>query len=113
MRIVDELGKAAVLDLGEVVIDVIAAQGVRRDLVSRQVLPKERIHELDIRGDDVVRVRAGEALIGNNNGLVHAVPSHNTSVAAGRLERRCLRLGTIKAMRSSGRLQTSCSGRSA
>jgi hypothetical protein len=68
MRIVDELGKAAVIDLRQIVVDVVAAQRIRRDLVRPQVLPKERVHELNVRVDDVVRVCAGDALIGNDDG---------------------------------------------
>jgi hypothetical protein len=74
MRVVDELGKAAILDLGQVIVDVVAAQRIRCDLVRPQVLPKERVHDLDVRGNDVVRVCAGDALIGNDDRWIQAAP---------------------------------------
>src|SRR5882757_1631048 len=71
MRVVHELGKAAILDLGQVIVDVVAAQRIRCDLVRPQVLPKERVHDLNVRRDDVC---AGDALIGNDDGWIQAGP---------------------------------------
>src|SRR5215475_251810 len=72
MRIVDELEKAAVLDLGQIVIDVIAAQRIGRDLIRLQVLAEERVYQRDVRGDDFTRMCAGEALIGNDDRWIQA-----------------------------------------